>query len=139
MNKKGFTISELMAVIVILSILALMLTPAIIKIRKDYLEKTYESRVRLIKVAALDWASDNLVDIPSHVNSNYNNQVTCDTDTAFITIGELIEKEYLNGTDNNNTEMRNPVTNISLNDKKVCIRYDTNDIFTRKIIAYIEE
>ena len=44
MKYKGFTIVELLTVIAILGILALLLVPNIVKIRKDYLNKTYGYR-----------------------------------------------------------------------------------------------
>ncbi len=149
MYKKGFTIVELLAVIAILGILSIMVVPAVIEIRKDYLEKTYESRLRLVENAALDWASANLKDVPSHVTSEYVNQKTCDCNCAHttsggscicsLTIGKLIEEGYLAGSDNNGTILKNPLNNEVLNTKKVCVRYNTNDVFTRKIISYIEE
>ncbi len=155
MKHKGFTIVELLAVIAILGILALLLIPNIIKVRKDYLEKTYESRIRLIHNAALDWASDNLVNIPSHVSNEYNGSTTidsncakyCNTTNCYLTVGYLIENNYLSKSDTNCTGnnasgngcLKNPLTNENLNTKKVCVRYDNNDVFNRKLIAYIEE
>lgn len=155
MKNKGFTIIELLAVIAILGILALLLIPNIIKIRKDYLEKTYDTRIKLIHNAALDWASDNLVNVPVHVSNDYNGSTTvdsncskyCQGDTCnYITIGYLIKNNYLSKSDTNctgdNAEgngcMKNPLTNENLNTKKVCVRYNNNDVFNRKLIAYIE-
>ena len=174
MKYKGFTLVELLAVIAILGILALLLVPNIVKIRKDYLNKTYQTRIRLIHNAALDWASDNLVNVPSDVSKkevcnciNYENTLSCHscnniyectscsnmqvvdacnqctaTDgncCSCITIGELINKGYLSGSDNNKTVMTNPINNENLNNKNVCVRYDSNNIFNRKLITFIEE
>ena len=146
MNKKGFTLVELLAVIVIIGILSIMVIPNVIKTRNDYLEKTFESRLKLINNAALDWASENLVNVPSNVTNEYNGQKVFDSNCTktcptcgYITVGFLIENNYLSGSDENKTVMKNPLTNENLNNKKVCVRYNNNDIFTRKLISFIEE
>ena len=141
MRKKGFTLVELLTVIVIMGIISLILIPNVIKIRKDYLEKTYESRVRLIKNSALDWANENLVNVPSNVEASCENNNICDNNCICLckTISSLISEGYLSGSDENGSVMKNPVTNENINDKNVCVRYDKNDVFTRKLIAIFEE
>ncbi len=143
MNRNAFTLSELLAVIAIMGILSIMLIPSIINIRKDYLQKTYESRKKLIGNAALDWASDNLVNVPANVPDSCNNTVNCSegcsSACACTTVGYLIANGYLSGSDENKTVMTNPLTNESINNNSVCVRYDTNDVLTRKLISYMEE
>jgi len=134
MSRKGFTLVEVMATIAILGILVILVTPSIIDIRKDMLQKTYDSRVSLIKNAALDYANDNLDQVPVLVNTSIPNS-SCLT----VTIKKLIDDGYLAGSDNNKTEMHNPVTNENMNSKIVCIRYSDNDVMNRKLMAYIME
>lgn len=142
MNKKGFTLIEVIAAIALLALLALLVTPNLINVRKDMLQRTYESRVSLIKNAALDYANDHLELVPVSVSSQYNGGTTCDNnclkkDGACVTIGTLISDGYLAGSDNKKTEMRNPVTNENMNSKRVCVRYTDNNVLTRKLISYI--
>ena len=51
-EKKGFTLTELLAVIAIISILALMAVPAVIKIYNDSVIKTMHVKKKKIKDAA---------------------------------------------------------------------------------------
>ena len=134
MSRKGFTLVEVMATIAILGILVILVTPSIIDIRKDMLQKIYDSRVSLIKNAALDYANDNLDQVPVSVNTSLP-----DSSCLTVTIKKLIDDGYLAGSDNNKTEMHNPVTNENMNSKIVCIRYSDNDVMNRKLMAYIME
>lgn len=59
MNKKGFTLAELLAVLVILSILALITTTAVMKIIKSSRDKLYDDQIKLIEKASEKWALDN--------------------------------------------------------------------------------
>ena len=48
MNKKGVTLIELMAVIAIIGMLAIMITPGVISLRNSVLESAYENKVSQI-------------------------------------------------------------------------------------------
>ena len=136
MNKKGFTLVELLAAIAIIAILAVFATPAVNDMRIELLTRTYESRINMIKNAAINWADDFLENVPVDSNATCFNTNTC---ASCTNIGYLIENEYLSGSDDNRTVMKNPLTNESLNNKKVCVKYNSNDISTRKLTAYIVE
>ena len=149
MNKQGFSLIELLAAITILAILTLMVTPAVMDIRQDVLNRTKASRMNLIKTAALDWASDNLNQVPSNVSHTYDPNdphPTCDSDCACILVGELINRGYLSGSSNGGDVMTDPITDEELNDRLVCVRYDTNIVLPRnaneqerKLVAYLTE
>lgn len=64
MNKKGFTLVELLAVIVILSLLALLTSNAVTKLVKDSKNDLYDNQILLIKEAAETWGADNLYRLP---------------------------------------------------------------------------
>ena len=64
MNKKGFTLVELLAVIIILSLLALLASTSVSKIVKDSKGDLYDTQVKLIQSAAEAWGADNLYDLP---------------------------------------------------------------------------
>ena len=64
MNKKGFTLVELLAVIVILSLLALLASTSVSKIIKYSRSDLYDTQINLIKKAAEAWGADNLDELP---------------------------------------------------------------------------
>ena len=68
MKEKGFTLIELVAVIVILGVLVIMITPAIIGMRNNVINNTLENKISMIQEAALDYASDSLLDVPKGFN-----------------------------------------------------------------------
>lgn len=79
MNKKGFTLIEILAVIVILSILALIVTPIVMNIIDDVNKKTFEETARnTARAAEMHYASSNLKNLvrsDSCYIYNYSNDV----------------------------------------------------------------
>lgn len=71
MNKKGFTLVELLAVVVILALLALLTSTAVTKLVKDAKNDLSETQMTLIKSAADTWMSDNLNKLPSSGSCAY--------------------------------------------------------------------
>lgn len=139
MNKKGFTLVELMVSIAILMLLSALLIPAVNAIRKKTLEQLYDAKISQILSTSKSWGRENLVRIPQYVNKEYTNQKTCDRDCACVLVRELISDGFLAGDSNDKTELQNPITKKSMNSTLVCVRYDTNNALTRKIISYIVE
>ena len=97
-NKKGFTLAELLAVIVILAIIAGIAVPAYNRIKSKTNEKQYKNKLDLIKVAALKYADD----------TNY---------TAFYLEADKIKKQgdeklYLELDNRDNTTIMNCYTII---------------------------
>ena len=70
MKKDGLTLVELLAVIAIIGILAVLISPAVISIRNNVLESTYQTRVSQIENAAKDYASDHINLIPQNIPEN---------------------------------------------------------------------
>lgn len=137
MNKKGFTMVELLAVIAIMALLAIVIVPNISSMKQTTLKQTYDSRVKQVNIAAKEWGIDNLVSVPSNVLRDYTNQSECDNDCVCVSIEELIHTGYLAGDKNQKQTLTNPITNEEMNNLLVCVRYDTNDINTRELISYI--
>jgi len=71
MNKKGFTLVELLAVIIILSLLALLTSTAVTKLVKDAKDDLSAAQTQLIKEAADTWIADNLNKLPSSGSCGY--------------------------------------------------------------------
>lgn len=91
-KKKGFSIPELLAVIVIMGILVTIATASYNGISKSIKEKTYQSKINLIKAKAMEYASDNNVNAET------------------ISVAKLINEGYLdveNETDSNE-KLNNP-------------------------------
>ena len=71
MNKKGFTLVELLAVIIILSLLALITSTSITKIVKESRTDLYNNQLLAIQKAAESWGADNLDLLPDADECKY--------------------------------------------------------------------
>ena len=65
MNKKGFTLVELIAAIAILGILMVIAGPAVFKIREMVLINSLDSKLSLVKSAAIEFGSTYVMEVPS--------------------------------------------------------------------------
>lgn len=107
MNKKAFTLVELLAVIIILGIIALIAVPTVFKIIDSSKDELYNDQIVQIENAAKRWTVENAYEEKSYK----------------VTINELISGGYLEGTKNNKV--------LDPRDKSemtgcVIIDYDTN-------------
>lgn len=89
MNKKGFTLVELLAVIVILALLAVVANSSVTNVVKNSKSDLYNTQIELIKSAAETWGLDNIDKLP--------NEGTC----SYITLKDLkayglFEEEIIN-------------------------------------------
>ncbi len=71
MIKNGFTLVELLAVIIILSLLALLASTAIVKLLGESKNDLYETQILAIEEAAKIWAADNLNKLPDIEECKY--------------------------------------------------------------------
>lgn len=65
MKKNGFTLVELLATIIILSIIGLIAIPAVNKTTKKAKDQLYQVQIDNIEDAAASWAADHPADLPS--------------------------------------------------------------------------
>lgn len=84
--KKGFTLVELVTTLVILSIIALIVTPNILVSVRDYKNQVYDTNIGTIKSATMSWVSDNI---------NDTHFPTDEKTSLLVTIEELIENGSL--------------------------------------------
>lgn len=83
MNKIGFTLVELMGVLVILGVLSVILVPTITNVLKDNDEKLYEIQLQNIILSAKNFGSDNMHILPIE-----------DEPTKILTLGQLKKSGY---------------------------------------------
>lgn len=61
--KKGFTLVELIATIIILSLIAAIVTPSILVSIREYKQQVNETNLESIKAAAKNWSTDHIDDV----------------------------------------------------------------------------
>ena len=145
MKKNGFTLIELVAVIVILGVLVVLITPAIIGMRNTVVNNTLQNKVQMIYDAALDYANDNIMDVPKGKNlggsysciENKSGGDNCNECCLIVLVKTLIDQGYLVGDTDSRTSIINPLTGDSMNYQLVCVRYDSEDPQRRELVAYI--
>ncbi len=98
-NKKGFTLVELLAVIVLLGVLIAIAVPSVLGISKKIKENMYEAKVKTVEVAAEAWIDDNKNSCKTLKDKN---------------IEFLISAGYLKA-DDKDGKIRNPVDNSEMN------------------------
>lgn len=92
-NKKGFTLTELIGVLAVLSIIMGMAVAVILNVRDNVLKQSYENVVQLLETEASRYAEN--------------------TGITTVTVEELITSGYVLPDDE--TDIYNPVNNESLN------------------------
>lgn len=114
MSRKGFTIIELLAVIIIITLLMLITSTAITKILKDSKDDSYKNQIGLIKKAAEMWGSNNIYLLPEATEDSpkINNIPTV---IEYIKLSNLYDSGMLEQT-------KNPKTNEYFNDNDLLIK-----------------
>ncbi len=150
MKNNGFTLIEILAVITVIGLLAVMITPAIMSIRRNTLENALANRISTIENAAKDYAHEHINELKNTVTSNYAGEKTPNSNCIYRNVNFLINNGYISS---NNTyvvddesdgqrkenQIIDPITGTSMNNRRVCIRFDTNNAVSRKVITYLVE
>ena len=79
MIKKGFTLVELLAVIMILGLVGLIAIPTVTKVIKNSKQKLYDSQITMIEQSGKKWGIDNINRLSEtqkniHKCKRFNNQ-----------------------------------------------------------------
>lgn len=139
MKKNAFTLIELIAVIVILSLIALVVFPAVNSVIKNSKEKSFEQQKNAIIKAAKECSYENTIILPNTVDKEYN-QIPLECLTKGCTYKDkIIEGGYLeydeNG-DQNTSLVVDPRNTSKYLEGKIKITYEKSK--NQYIYEYVE-
>lgn len=120
MKKRGFTLVEIMAAIVILGLIVLVTYPLISKIMVTNKRNLYNEQIHSLEDLARRWAVNNDLLLPNEKDDVYKLYLT-----------QLYDEDYVEKED-----MINPLTNEQL---KGCIVIKLNDSLNKYMYTYKED
>lgn len=109
-SKKGFTIIELAAVVILILVIMGLVAPNLIQISKDRKVDLYNSKISKIEANATTWGQRHL-DLLS-------DKCTC------IKVQTLIDGLFIAGEDTEKKYIYNPINNESMNNYNICVTYN---------------
>lgn len=121
MNKKGFTLVELLSVIVLIGLLLGIGVPGVMRISKKMKERSFNTKKEQIEQAATLWGQDNRTRLNKSTCKVLESSVEKEYSCYKISIKELIEEDYLDNENNNsrNIEYKNPIDNQDI--QRMCV------------------
>lgn len=124
LNKKGFTLVELIATIVVLSLVVAIGSYSITNIIKNAKEKDYNLLIDNIKDAAETYYQE--------CKYSNNSGISCDNNPK---LKDLVKYGYLkgNGADNNKMSLTNPKDDSNIGDCEISINYENNHIKIKNV------
>ena len=129
-NHKGFTMVELLAVITILSIIMVILIPAVTNISKNTKESILKSKISTIETSASKYGEDNINTYQKCTNALESGTINKDAyDDCIVSVDDLVRYGYLeyDTTKGDASFIGNPVSGGRL-DGKVLLCYDPHTI-----------
>ena len=120
MNKKGFTLVELLTVIIILGIIAVITSPVIINVINESKDQANDHQITLIKNAAERWGVDNLKKLPTT-----SDKICCITTETLLNGGYISRAEINDPTKNTVSGAAIEITYNPIN-KQYIYTYKTN-------------
>lgn len=144
MKKNGFTLVEIIAVIVILSVIMVLVVPSITDSSKNTREKTYEAKIESFETAAELYGQDNyknIITLKNKTAEELAQKLYCDTYSTNSNIHRCtlqinricrtyIKEDSMDGATCVIEDPRNPSNNLK--DCKVTISIDAS---TKKVTA----
>jgi len=149
MNKKGFTLVELLVVITLIGLLTVIAVPASLTISKKVKQNMMDSKIELIESGAIVWGQNNESEIKTHPTSENCTFSTGYTYCIQKDINDMLNEEKAFKEDKIDEDgitklLINPTTDENINDCKVEIYiknkrvYAKYDINTNKSECYYE-
>lgn len=134
--KKGFTIVEILAVIVVLAILMVIATPVITGTSSNAKKKTYETMTSMIESAAILYGQDNYRTLKDSGLPTEEEYIV----KAEISLATLIP-EYYKPEDYDNLsatecKVRRPIDNACIDGSTITIKINT---YSKKVTAEFNE
>lgn len=130
MKKNGFTLVEVLAVIVILSILVSIATVNIIGVRDRSLKDLLETKKQNLEAAAIVYGQEHQEELTEVCTVDDYKSNAC----LKVTVKDLIDKKYFKSTETNENEkieLINNVTNKSMLNDEIQIYRKNNHIYAK--------
>ncbi len=123
MNKKGFTLIELMAVLIIISIVAVITVTTVTSVLQNYSDSIYNKQLASIKSAAKVWISENALLAPTGTTGTCNYKSTCPEEYNSITVKlkDLQDEGYID------KELKNSQTKELFDGNKIKVTITKNN------------
>ncbi len=135
-DKKGFTLVEILTVLVIVSLLIVVAVPASQGISKRVNKRAYATKIELAKESAMLWAENNqscFTCLKAECSTKCSNAVcqvddeSSDEKVCELKLGFLASENYFNYDNRLDKEIINPVNNEVINEETVTIIFNKKD------------
>lgn len=113
-DRKGFTLVELLAVIVLMAVLITVAVPGITRIGRSLKVQSYCSKIKIIESAALEYANDYYAD----------KEITNTNSIDNVSLMDLINMGYLKGDNDIKTTLTAAEREDQAKGKKFCLLYN---------------
>lgn len=141
-NRKGFTLVEILAVIVILAILIAVAVPSVLTLSSKMKGNMYCSKIETVEKAAQVYGQENSDTLYNKVSSvcsvvESDKSVTTVKQCLTVQVSELLAKGYLNKEENYNTKVKDefydPRDSTSMKTDKVYVYVQNKRIYAKFI------
>ena len=132
MNKKGFTLVEVLAVVVILSIILSMATFGVMNIRRNSIQKLVDTKISNLESSAIIYGQENQNELTETCNIDEVDYDFC----KLVNVKYLIENEYYTTNEansENKKDLINNVTNKSMLCDEIQIYKKNNRVYAKAI------
>lgn len=109
MKRNGFTLIEVLAVIIILGVVGLIVMPVVTNSLKESKDDLYEVQISNIREASKTWAADNIYTLPTEINGS-----------VIVTLETLQSEGYID------EGIKNPKTDELFNNTETCVKVSYN-------------
>lgn len=138
MKKNGFTLIEVLAVLVILSIIMSIGAISVINIRNNSYEDLLETKKQNLESAAIVYGQENPDVLKDKCEVDNYKSDYC----AMVTVATLINGKYFKSTETNangEADLINNVTNKSMKNDKIQIYRKNNSIYAKYLENNVSE
>lgn len=122
MNKKGFTLIEVLGVIILLGVLSMITVPVVRDLIKSSRDELYEEQIEQIENGLKNWAHDNIFLLPE------------DNSVVTLSLGQLAQSGHVN------YKIENPKNNkcFSTESELTITKYNNNYVYEVKDISDVD-